>query len=110
MRQEGYLTAAPATFKPAIQVFRCPSTLISVASTFLKITMTLRLGSANDVKLEAPVKAEYDEEEDECSTLPEGLAVRVRKDGQVVVIDAKSTPLAMLAHPLQGFYSHLYGQ
>lgn len=42
------------------------------------------------MELDAYVEREHAEEEDECSTLPEGLAVKVRADGQVVVIDAKS--------------------
>ncbi|KAH7730038.1 Protein F53F4.11 [Aphelenchoides avenae] len=71
-------------------LLNCRACYIQTSDTSLSLPVYADFGSANDVKLEAPVKAEYDEEEDECSTLPEGLAVRVRKDGQVVVIDAKT--------------------
>jgi len=43
-------------------------------------------GSANNVKLSPSKKRVYSETYGECSTLPEGLAVKVRADGHVTVV------------------------
>lgn len=48
------------------------------------------LGSANEVHMERPKRREYAVEQGECSTLPDGLTVKVRADGEVTVLEEKS--------------------
>lgn len=53
-------------------------------------TTIIKTGHANEVKFTAVVKPECSEEFDELTTLPDGLAVKVKSDGQVTVVDALS--------------------
>uniref|UniRef100_A0A915D299 Uncharacterized protein n=1 Tax=Ditylenchus dipsaci TaxID=166011 RepID=A0A915D299_9BILA len=74
----------------------CPGGETNIRSCYIQ-TMNPRaslpifvdFGSANDVHLALPRKRQYEEVLDECSTLPDGLAVKVRTDGQVTVVDEK---------------------
>ncbi|MFH4980077.1 hypothetical protein AB6A40_006786 [Gnathostoma spinigerum] len=79
----------------------CPGGLANIRSINLysskpgpTIPVYLDAGSANDIKLRSPQKSKnhpYKQETiDELSTLPEGLMVAVRRDGNIKVLDATS--------------------
>ena len=70
-------------------VFQYSSTLVDLLKHFYLFNL-LYLGSRNDVQLKPPKKRQYSEEFGELSTLPDGLAVKVRRDGLVTVVSDKS--------------------
>ncbi|KAI1719595.1 ribosomal protein l1p/L10e family domain-containing protein [Ditylenchus destructor] len=66
------------------------SCYIMTSNTKVTLPIYVDFGSANEVKLRDSRKRVYKEVLDECSTLPEGLSVKVCEDGQVTVIDEKT--------------------
>jgi len=63
---------------------------IQTTNTELSLPIYVDFGSANDVKLVEPRKREYEEIYGECSTLPDGMAVVVTRDGDVKVVNVKN--------------------
>jgi len=63
------------------------SCYIQMANTEFSLPIFVDFESANDVKLEPLKRKQYSEEFGELSTLPDGLAVKVRSDGLVTVVN-----------------------
>jgi len=60
---------------------------VQVNNSEASLPVYVDFGSSNDVKLAPSRKRVYSEIYGECSTLPDGLAVKVRADGEVTVVD-----------------------
>lgn len=63
---------------------------IQTSNTEVTLPIYVDFGSANDVELRESRKRVHEEILDECSTLPEGLAVKLCEDGEIAVVDEKS--------------------
>ncbi|CAK5073457.1 unnamed protein product [Meloidogyne enterolobii] len=72
-----------------------PGGLINIRSVYLaavnvSLPVYVDFGSSNEINFELPPEPELVEIVGECSTLPEGLEVKVRADGLVTTVEKKS--------------------
>uniref|UniRef100_A0A183BJT9 NARG2_C domain-containing protein n=1 Tax=Globodera pallida TaxID=36090 RepID=A0A183BJT9_GLOPA len=63
---------------------------LQTAATKVSLPIFVDFGPANEVRLEMPKKQQLAVEVDGCSTLPDGLMVKVRADGKVIVVEEKT--------------------